>query len=476
VISSRRRFLVAYGLWAFVVFAYFVPGATWSPASRFALTRAIVEHGSLTIDGFEGSTGDRALRDGHWYSDKAPVPSLLAVPVYFLFHAVDRLRGSSVEFEQVRPGSVNHIRVNRSFQAGLYLCSLVTAGVSGALLAVLLFDVLRARTTPVGALVASACVVLATPVFPYATSFYGHTVAALFLSVTAAIAFKHAPSSRELRLAGACVALATGSEYLTAIPGAVLVAWYVSSRPDGSLRLRAVLDLLAGAAAPVAVIGAYNAACFGAPWRPGYAFIVQERFAAGQSLGLFGVRMPRLVALGGLLFGPRRGLFFVAPVAFAGVVGLVARAYKDDRTSQVALGVASVMLLASSGYYMWWGGAAAGPRHLVPVLPMLGYGYAAAWEGTGARGRTVLSALGILSFGILLAFTAVGLEAPEHGNVLTDYVWLSLVRHKIATIRGASNLGLAAGMSPLASLIPVTLWAALGMAWLTSRANRAAAP
>ena len=79
-------------------FAYFVPSATWSPVSRLNLTRAIVEEGTLSVDAFVESTGDRALRNGHWYCDKAPLPSLIAVPAYAAFHAYNRLRGVKPEF------------------------------------------------------------------------------------------------------------------------------------------------------------------------------------------------------------------------------------------------------------------------------------------------------------------------------------------------------------------------------------------
>src|SRR6186997_3227035 len=96
--AARRRFLIGYGIWLFGAFAYFVPASTWSPVSRLNLTRAIVEQGTLSVDAFAESTGDRARRAGHWYSDKAPLPSLLAVPAYAAFHAYNRLRGVRPEF------------------------------------------------------------------------------------------------------------------------------------------------------------------------------------------------------------------------------------------------------------------------------------------------------------------------------------------------------------------------------------------
>src|SRR5204863_36012 len=103
------------------------------------------------------------------YSDKAPLPSLFAVPAC----AVWRVLGADPHFQPDGP----RIEVDRSFRIGLWACSLGTAGLAAALLGVVLFEALRARTTPIGALVASSAVMLATPIFPYATSFYGHGIA-----------------------------------------------------------------------------------------------------------------------------------------------------------------------------------------------------------------------------------------------------------------------------------------------------------
>jgi hypothetical protein len=459
---TRRRFLVAYGIWVYVIVAYFVPGATWNPVSRFALTRAIVEHHGFSIDGFEDSTGDRARRGDHWYSDKAPIPSLFAAPALGVFELFDH----AIAFEPAGPeGSVEHFKVNRACQIALWVCSLATAGIATAILAVLVFVALRGRTTPMGALVCSAITVLATPIFPYGTSFYGHAIAALFLFAAVVVAASEEPSRTSIRVAGACIAVAAGCEYLTLVPG-LLIAAFMLRR--GSIR-QTVVDLAAGAALPALLVGVYHAICFGAPWRTGYSYLVRSKFVAGHAHGLLGIHVPRFVPLMGLLLGPRRGLFYVAPVTLAGVVGLAIEYRRGDRASRIAVTAAAAMLLLNAGYYMWWGGAAAGPRHLVPVLPMLAFGFAAVWRRPYFR--WFLGVAGIASFALLVALVAVGLEAPEYGNVFTSYVFPSLARGRIARIPGASNVGLLLGLSARWSLLPVLGWTFGGFAWLSRKVN-----
>src|SRR5947207_11747486 len=96
--KELRAFRISYALWLFGLFGYFVPAATWNPVSRFDLTRAIVEERTLSIDAYADNTGDRAFANGHWYTEKAPVPSLLAVPAYSLFLATQKLRGQRLEY------------------------------------------------------------------------------------------------------------------------------------------------------------------------------------------------------------------------------------------------------------------------------------------------------------------------------------------------------------------------------------------
>jgi hypothetical protein len=457
-----RAFRIAYALWLFGLFAYFVPAATWNPVSRFDLTRSIVERGALDIDDLVADTGDRAHSGEHWYTDKAPIPSFLAVPVYAAHHVFEKLRGDAPRFSSTATGDMpaQHVSVNGAFAQGLYVCSISTAGLAGALLGVLIFEILRQRVAPSTALVASAATIIGTPIFPYATSFYGHTVAAVFLfGALAAVAI---PASDELgmkgfvlaksrvRMAGACMMLAAGSEYVTAGPAGAIALWLVWRAPPAA-RLAAVRDLALGALLPALAIGTYHTACFGAPWRTGYSYLPNAQFAAGHAAGFLGVHPPRLDALVGLLVGPRRGLFYIAPATLvAASAGTVYVARTREPIFTAAAIAVTVLLALNAGYYMWWGGAATGPRHLVPALGFLGLGFAAAWQRRWAR--WLLVPLLVVSIANMLVLTAVGLEAPEKRDVLFDYAWPRLLMGKIAHLAGASNLGIKLGLPRAATL------------------------
>ncbi len=468
--TVQRSFVVAYAVWLFGTFSYFVPGATWSPVSRFATTRAIVEQGTLSIDAFATATGDRARAGGRWYSDKAPIPALVAVVPYTAFRAFDELRGTAPAFTAVGTDDVpaRRVYVNASFQRGLYVCSLLTSGLAAVGLALALFSLLARRVGAKPALVGSMATMVCTPILPYATSFYGHVPAAAFLAGAVALVAGNAgplPRRRAL-LAGACLALAPGCEYIVAVPSALIGAWVVWRAPR-SARLDAVRYLACGAALPIAVVSAYHWACFGAPWRTGYSFIARPEFAAGHATGLLGVRLPTLDGLFGLLLGTRRGLFYIAPIAVAGVAGAIVAVRARLPGAGILGVVALVLLILNSGYYMWWGGAATGPRHLVPVFGVLAVGLAVAWRHPTAR--PVVLVLALLSFVNVVVLTGVGLEAPERGNVLTQYAFPAVAQGRIAHVSGASNLGVLMGLAPAATLGPVIAWVLIGARLLMRR-------
>src|ERR687887_1902936 len=61
-------------------YAYFYQGGGWNQNSRFDLSRALVEQATVRIDDYADNTGDKAVFEGHTYSDKAPGQAITALP------------------------------------------------------------------------------------------------------------------------------------------------------------------------------------------------------------------------------------------------------------------------------------------------------------------------------------------------------------------------------------------------------------
>lgn len=482
--ADRTWFRVSYAVWLFGIFAFFIPAATWSPASRFALTRAIVERHGISIDAFASSTGDRALVEGEWYTEKAPLPSLVATIPYAVVHALHIFRGVRPAYRAYARGETPAVRIqiNRPFQRGLFVSSLFTSGVAGAAVGLLLFELLRRRTTARAALLGSLFFTLGTPVFAYGTSFYGHTPAAalllagLFLLDRGASLKRRQPTRAALWGAGMCLASAPGCEYLAAVPVMLIVGWFVLRSPR---KVQALLCLGLGAVIPVAIVGAYHWAAFGAPWHTGYSFITNPQFREGQKTGLLGITTLRTAAIYGLTLGVNRGLFFLAPITLIAFVGLVVRAVRrDDWVSRVGLLSFLALFIVNCSYFVWWGGAAAGPRHLVPTVPFLAFGIVGLLRARSRALRAGVITLGVFSVLSFVSFSLVGIEAPEFGNVLTDFVWPNVAAGRISILSGASNLGYLLGLGARLSTALLVMWGAFGAAYAFAllRRGRRVAP
>ena len=65
-------------------YAFFWHSRDWNTASRLMLTYALVDRGTVCLDGLDQQTGDIACFRGQYYSDKLPGFSLLAAVPYAL--------------------------------------------------------------------------------------------------------------------------------------------------------------------------------------------------------------------------------------------------------------------------------------------------------------------------------------------------------------------------------------------------------
>ena len=430
------------------VYAYFYQAGGWNQNSRFDLTRAIVERGTIAIDAFHENTGDKAERAGRWYCDKAPGLSWLAVPPYAVVFAM-------------RPGAV---------AAGAYFSTVFALGLPSALASVLLFRVgTRLGLAATAAAAISVAYALGTLALPYSTILYGHQLqAALVFS-----AFALAGAGRRALLAGALLGFAVAVDYTSAIAMAV-IGLYTLARHG----LRAGALLAAGAVAPLLALAAYHAAAFGHPMALPYHFVLQDHRRMGWFMG---IAAPDPTVVRELLVGEFRGLFFSAPWLLAAIPGLFLLARRGHRAEAAACAAMFVgHLLMNAGLVDWHGGWAMGPRYLIPAIPFLAVGtmgLALAWPR-----RVVILAgvpLVVLSTALMLIGTAVRPEVPlTEPRPYRGYLLPLLGRGRVARSnhaidslgstggREAWNIGHQLGLDGLATLLPLAGWMAAGGAWL----------
>jgi hypothetical protein len=491
LLESRRR-LVPLGALLLFSFAYFVAAPAWNQNSRLALTRALVEDHTTAIDRFEVTTGDKSRRDGHFYSDKAPGASFLAVPVYAAFVTVRRMTGGELPDVRVQsmdprlriagadpppeerlPGDI--LVYNHAHRWALYLCGLFTVGLASVAGAGAVFLVARRWGASVDVAVWTALVyALGTPAFVYSTALYGHQLCGSLLAI--AFALVTTTSGGRGRAVPLAAGSALGLAVITEYPAApVAVAIVMLSAVHGS---RFVAYLVAGGLPVAVLLAVYHTVAFGHPLRTGYDFVVLAEFAEGMRVA-YGLGPPDPVVLWQITFGSYRGLFYLSPVLILAAWGLMRlalqrpdshadrqRARAERWARMLALAVPGYFVLLNAGYYMWDGGAAAGPRHIVPALPFLALGLVVAWREI--PGATAVLAMASVAQALLL--THASPEVAQFGDPLWEFAIDRFLARAPSPHATGTNVGLLLGLPGWLSLAPLLLgwW----WAWAYVRTGR----
>jgi hypothetical protein len=408
-VTSIRCAAIGVFLILFGSYAYFWQSRDWNTASRLLLAYALVERGTVSIDGFEICTGDRAYVNGHYYSDKLPGLSFLAIPPYVAAKYVLKLPDHPVKPAKAFP-----------YRAADYWATLGTAGLAtalaGALLTILAGDL---GCGPRRAALIGLAYGLATPAYAYATLAYGHQVTAAALLGAFALLWRPASDSLKVVRAGLAGFLAAGAsavELQVAPVSAILGLWCVALVLTRRWPIRALSSFMMGASLPMLVVLIYNFVAFGSPWDMGYFHEDLKQFQqvhnAGNRLGL---GRPNWGLLRALLWGGHRGLFFYAPILLLSVPGWIVLAVRRSWAAVVvSAAVCAAVLLVNLSYPEWTGGWSTGPRLLIPLIPFGMLPVASLLAVTGKPGAIVAICLTIVGGVLMLLFVGVGARLPHY--------------------------------------------------------------
>lgn len=484
--NAARGRVVLLAATVFLSYAYFYPAGGWNQNSRFDLVRAVLERHSLSIDAYHENTGDKALSNSHFYSDKAPGLALLALPAA----AVTRTALPAFGADPSSP---------RGLVALSYFSSLFAVALPTALACACLFWIaLRLGSSQNAAAFAAVVLGLANPTWAYAVLFWGHalTGACLLFAFGAALLLRDQRTANQVFTIGLAVGLAAGwatvSEY-PALPASAIVAIFAISLCWREHRLSCVSGVAIGALSCAAVLLIYQRAAFGSAFHPSYSYYQNGAFPWMQR-GYMGLTYPRPDVMLKLLFGCRRGLFFAAPVLAAAPFGLRALTRRADlrAAAYCASAIAAYYFLFNASFYVWPGGWSFGPRYLGAGIPLLCVGLAPAWDAARPTVRKLLIGLAVISASISLMAVSTTPQPPDEfrcplmqlfwpsfwsGNLSVNNVSMLIpAEDTVGSVHGAFNLGQLAGLHGLVSLLPLLLgWAAALFGWRRLREEDKAA-
>ena len=180
-------------------------GNVWS---RLSLMFAVVEKGKLNIDDYiGGGTEDWSRYDGHYYSNKAPAPALIAAPFYFVQYRIER----AFQIDPRGPLPQNIAQ---------YVANLVSTVIPTLIALALLWVVLLRRYALPPWSVALLCAAWAVGslALVYTVLFFGHQTAAAFFCIGMCISLLEVdqPRPRRLFVAGLAMGIAVAADYICA--------------------------------------------------------------------------------------------------------------------------------------------------------------------------------------------------------------------------------------------------------------------
>ncbi len=319
--------------------------------SRVLPIATYFEQGNFILDKYKDKTIDISIIDGHYYMDKAPLPSFITLPFVGFFKWLGI----------VKPNDGSY------YGKAIYIIGAIVCGIIPFLL--ILFYVAKSlmegqrKDLILMALVAY----LSSFIFVFAGTFFAHVLAASFLLM----AYTHY-QKKNFYIAGFLCGLGFLTEYTTLW---IIFSWLLIEL----LKYKSIknsIQLALGFLPAVLIILSYNFYFTGSPFKMLYLFVADNFDIASKST--YGLSFPKIEALYGLIISENRGLLFYAPVLFYGLFLFFTNRdwfskIKEYLLHPIMLPFILTTLFISS-HAAWDGGWSYGPRHLTAVATLLIFG------------------------------------------------------------------------------------------------------
>jgi hypothetical protein len=226
-------------------------------------------------------------------------------------------------------------------------------------------------TPPRAALMATAMVGLATPIFAYSAWLFSEPLSAAIFTGVAWLLFarnRSEDAGQPISLPTAVIAgLILGLSVLVRPTNVLVIAVFAVAilARDGMSAIKSALAFCVASSLGVASLLAHNAILFGSPFAFGYPTVAE----GAKKLNSFAT--PILTGLYGFLFSPGKSLFLFAPPAILALAGLRALWRRDRALATLAILLPLADLFFFCKYSQWEGGYCVGPRYLVPAIVFL---------------------------------------------------------------------------------------------------------
>lgn len=380
----------------------------WNDSSRMATIQAIVEQHTLRIDDTVFSdTGDRLFIDGHYYSDKPPITSVLGAVAYAPLYSFG-------------------IELGRGWNLAYYLITLLTVKVFWLLGLIAFHGALgRCRLSEKDRVWLTLALGVGSLYFSWSSTFNNHLLAAACLAIGFCALLRTTPESasrRDLFHAGLFLSLAAAFDPPTAVFFVGFAANLVAS-PGARRRnlpffllpllLTAGVSMLLNVAVSGSVVPATTVT---AHWDyPGSAWVKTGGIPAGTAMNPVPVAARYAFTA---LFG-RAGFLVYNPLLLVALFFLAREVWQRREFAREALVVGGGMLVLMAYYFFAtsnFGGWSYSFRWFVPALPLLFFFLHPFFPEAGRGLRRGFAAL----CGVAVVVAAIGVVNPWSYLVLDE--------------------------------------------------------
>jgi hypothetical protein len=352
-------------LMVLIAYGYFSTERDVNINSRLALVKAFVDEGRFEIDSYHRAelyTVDKSYFNGHYYSDKAVGTATLGIIAYYPVRYIYYIEGITL--------------TPRLFREWL---TFLAISLPTALLTPFLYTFIKDITSKTYlAFMITMALMLGTPLFKFATSFYGHSLTAAFYFSSFLIWFyakRQGSVSLPLAFLSAfLLGFIIIVEYPTVILVCILLLYILFTlynlKQLTNWHIYAVMAV--GGILPISLQLYYNYSVFGSPFTTGYSHEATEIFKEAHASNFMGIGLPDPLGFFYQTFHPSVGIFWLSPILFAALLGYFFMAKRQEYRAEMIFSLSAIIvyILFFSGYYAWWGGYTFAPRHIIPILPL----------------------------------------------------------------------------------------------------------
>jgi hypothetical protein len=377
----NRWFLTCFFLFVLFLSSFYLD--VWRNANTTSRALPIVtwyESGTFQIDKYHELTVDKAFVNGHYYTDKAPLPTYLVLPFFGL------LKATGI----VQPDGSGDLFGDPVYMLGGFL----TASLPFALFLLYLLKKVQEYKPEGSAILLVSLPFFGSFIYVFTGTYFAHLLSAALLLWGMIYLEKN-----KIFLGGFLSGLAFLSEYNL---GLIVLIWgMLLLLRDRSVRKFLLFSV--GVAPSLLFQLAYNAYFSTSPFTFLYKY---HNFSELDTH--YGFVIPDWEPLWGLTFSPYRGIFFFVPILLIGFLILYQKlkkqGWKGMLSGYVSLPFLTYFVFIAS-YFAWWGGWTYGPRLLLAITFIWAY-KVVLWV-VKQKKYTIL--LGILSvFGLFLILPAKG--------------------------------------------------------------------